>query len=153
MKERNSPITEVLALLNLTVFALCVLLVLLAGARIYRNLVDRGQEVYEQRTALQYLTTRVRQVQTVEIGNLEDCEALILKETLEGETYTTYVYCYEGWLRELYTVAGAKLPPQAGEALLEGENLDLKQEGSLLTVTFAGAELLLHLPAGRTVGP
>lgn len=153
MKERNSPITEVLALLNLTVFALCVLLVLLAGARIYRNLVDRGQEVYEQRTALQYLTTRVRQAQTVEIGNLEDCEALILKETLEGETYTTYVYCYEGWLRELYTVAGAKLPPQAGEALLEGENLDLKQEGSLLTVTFAGAELLLHLPAGRTVGP
>lgn len=153
MKERNSPITEVLALLNLTVFALCVLLVLLAGARIYRNLVDRGQKVYEQRTALQYLTTRVRQAQTVEIGNLEDCEALILKETLEGETYTTYVYCYEGWLRELYAVAGAKLPPQAGEPLLEGENLHLKQEGSLLTVTFAGAELLLHLPAGRTVGP
>ena len=153
MKERNSPITEVLALLNLTVFALCVLLVLLTGARIYRNLVDRGQEVYEQRTALQYLTTRVRQAETVEIGNLEGCEALILKETLEGETYTTYVYCYDGWLRELYTVAGAKLPPQAGEALLEGENLDLKQEGSLLTVTCAGKELLLHLPAGRTVGP
>lgn len=153
MKERNSPITEVLALLNLTVFALCVLLVLLAGARIYRNLVDRGQEVYEQRTALQYLTTRVHQAQTVEIGDLEGCEALILKETLEGETYTTYVYCYDGWLRELYAVAGAKLPPQAGEALLKGENLELKQEGSLLTVTFAGKELLLHLPTERTVGP
>ena len=153
MKETSSRITDVLALLCLTVFALCLLLVLLTAGSLYRDLVDRGEASYVRRTALQYLTTRVRQAETVKIGQLEDCEALILEETIEGEVYTTWVYCYDGWLRELYGVPGAKLPPKAGKAIVEAEAFALKQEENLLTVTFAGEDLLLHLTAGRTVGP
>lgn len=146
MKENSSQMTQVLALLTLTVFALCLLLVLLSGASCYRNLVDRGEESYGRRTAVQYLTTRVRQAQRVEIGDFEGCEALILEETVEDECYTTRVYCYEGWLRELYTVPGAKLPPNAGTAVLEAENLELSREGSLLRIGLNGEELLLQLP-------
>lgn len=146
MKENSSQMTQVLALLTLTVFALCLLLVLLSGASCYRNLVDRGEESYGRRTAVQYLTTRVRQAQRVEIGDFEGCESLILEETVEDECYTTRVYCYEGWLRELYTVPGAKLPPNAGTAVLEAENLELSREGSLLRIGLNGEELLLHLP-------
>lgn len=153
MKEKPSRITDVLALLCLTVFALCVLLVLLTGADSYRKLVDKGEASYDRRTALQYLTTRVRQAETVETGTLEGCEALILGETIDGETYTTWVYCYDGWLRELYAVPGAKLPPKAGEAILEAESFGLMLEGNLLTVTLDADELLLYLPLGRTVGP
>lgn len=153
MRENSSRITDVLALLCLTVFALCVLLVLLTGAESYRKLVSSGEESYERRTALQYLTTRVRQAETVETGAFEGCEALILGETIDGETYTTWVYCYDGWLRELYAVPGAKLPPQAGEAILEAENFVLELEENLLTVNLGSDELLLHLPSGRTVGP
>ena len=146
MKDNASRITQVLALLTLTVFALCVLLVLLTGASCYRGLVDRGEDSYARRTALQYLTTRVRQAETVEIGEFEGCEALILEETIDGECYTTRVYCYGGWLRELYTVPGAKLPPKAGAEILEAETLELTREGSLLRVKLGAEELLLHLP-------
>jgi hypothetical protein len=146
MKENPSRMTQVLALLTLTVFALCLLLVLLSGASCYRNLVDRGEESYGRRTAVQYLTTRVRQAQRVEIGDFEGCESLILEETVEDEYYTTKVYCYEGWLRELYTVPGAKLPPNAGTAVLEAENMELSREGSLLRIGLNGEELLLQLP-------
>ena len=83
MKENRSPITQVLALLCLTVFALCVLLVLLTAASAYRNQVDRGEQIYTRRTALQYLTTRVRQAERVTVGVLEGCEALILEELSE----------------------------------------------------------------------
>ena len=153
MKEKRGSPTRLLALLCLTVFALCVLLVLLTGASFYQKLVERGEETYARRTALQYLTTRVRQAQTVEIGELGGCEALVLGETIDGETYTTWVYCYEGWLRELYAVPGAVLPAGAGETVLETEEFSLKQEENLLTVTLDEEELLLHLPAGRTVEP
>ena len=153
MKEKRSRITDVLGLLCLTVLALCLLLVLLTAASLYRNLVDRGEDSYVRRTALQYLTTRVHQAERVEVGDLEGCEALILEETVEGEVYTTWVYCYDGWLRELCAVPGASLPPKAGETILEAETFDLQREDSLLTVTFDGEELLLHLPVGRTVGP
>lgn len=153
MKENRSRITDVLGLLCLAVFALGLLLVLLTGASLYRNLVDRGEETYARRTALQYLTTRVRQAETVEIGELDGCEALVLGAIIDGETYTTHIYCYEGWLRELYAVPGAALPPQAGEPILEAETFSLKQEENLLTVTFGGDDLLLHLPAGKAVGP
>ena len=153
MKHDTSRISQVLALLCLTVFALCVLLVLLSGASCYRGLVEQGEAAYGRRTALQYLTTRVRQAESVEIGQLEDCAALILEETVEGETYTTRVYCYDGWLRELYSVPGAELPPKAGTAILEADALELHREGSLLTVTLGAEKLLLHLPEGTEVSP
>lgn len=153
MKENRSRITDVLGLLCLTVFALCLLLVLLSAASLYRNLVDRGENAYVRRTALQYLTTRVHQAERVAVGELEGCEALVLEETVDGEAYTTWVYCYEGWLRELCVVPGAKLPPKAGETILEAEDFSLQQEEHLLSVIFDGEELLLSLPAGRTVGP
>ena len=153
MKEKHHALTNLAALLVLAVFAICILLVLLTGADLYQGLVEDGEEAYLRRTALQYLTTRVRQAETVTIGDLEGCESLVLEETIEGETYTTWVYCYEGWLRELYAVPGAVLPPGAGETVLEAERFSLKQEENLLTVTFEGEELLLHLPVGRPVGP
>lgn len=146
MKKNASSMNQVLALLTLTVFALCVLLVLLTGASCYRGLVDRGEASYGRRTAAQYLTTRVRQAQRVEIGDFGGSEALFLEETVEGERYTTTLYCYDGWLRELYAVPGAKLTPKAGTAVLEGETLELIREGSLLTVKFGEEELCLYLP-------
>ena len=145
MKERSSQITQVLALLCLLIFALCVLLVVLMGAKCYQDLVDRGEVSYADRTALQYLTTRVNQAESVEIGEFEGIETLILKETIEGESYTTRVYCLDGWLRELYTVPGAKVPPNAGTPILEGEKLELSLQGSLLKLTLDGRELLLYL--------
>ena len=153
MKEKRFQIQQVLTLLTLTVFALCLLLVLLTGASAYGKLVDRGELAYGRRTGLQYLTTRLRQAEMVEIGSLEGCEALVLGEVIAGEEYTTHIYCYEGWLRELYAVPGAKLPPQAGEAILEAETFTLQQEGSLLRVQFGTDELLFHLTTGSEVGP
>lgn len=151
MKHKTSGMGQVLALLCLTVFALCVLLVLLSGASCYRNLVDRGEAAYDRRTALQYLTTRVRQAESVTIGELDGCETLILEETVEGETYTTRIYCCDGWLRELYTVPGAVLPLNAGTAILEADMLQLRREGSLLAMTLGTEELLLYLPEATEV--
>lgn len=153
MNQKFYRITRLLTLLTLTVFALCLLLVLLTGASVYRNLVERKETAHARRTALQYLTTRVHQAETINTGTLEDCEALILGHTIDGELYTTHIYCYDGWLRELYTVPGARVSPDAGEALLNAQSLSLTLEGDLLTLCLDNQELYLYLPAGREATP
>lgn len=145
MKKKHEAVTGLGGLLVLAVFALCILLVLLTGADLYRGLVESGEESYLRRTALQYLTTRVRQAESVEIGSFDGCDALILEE----EGALTRVYCYDGWLRELYTVPEATASAGAGEKLLEAESLTLKREENLLTLTLDGETLYLWLPTGK----
>lgn len=146
MRKHPSRITHLLTLLTLTVFSLYMLLVLLTGASFYKDLVQQGEASYARRTKLQYLTTRVRQAETVKAGTFHGCNALILEETIQGERYITHIYCYDGWLRELYAVSEAKLPIQAGTAILEAESLSAKQEKGLLTLTLDSETLFLYRP-------
>lgn len=150
MKEKRHTILDLAALLVLTAFALCVLLVLLTGANLYRSLVEEGEEGYLRRTALQYLTTRIRQAESVEIGTFEGCDALILREEAGA---VTRVYCFDGWLRELYAVPEARVSPGDGEILLEAESLSVTREDRLLTLTLGSEALYLWLPEGGSVGP
>ena len=150
MREHPLRITDMLALLTLAVFALCVLLVLLTGAGLYRDLTDSGETAYNQRTALAYLTTRVQQAQKV---TTHEADGLILEDAVDGERYTTRIYCYEGWLRELYTVPGAQIAPEYGEKLLQAESLSVSLEDQLLTINIGKERLLLYLPTGAEVSP
>ena len=126
-------------------FALCALLVLLSGVKVYRQLVRRGEETFAARTAAQYVTMRVRQAESVTVTDFEGCESLTVSETIDGERWLTRVYCHEGFLRELYCVENAALHPQDGEKILPLENLGFSLEEDLLTVYFPQREVLLCL--------
>lgn len=153
MKERTSKITDLLALVVFAVFAVCVLLVLLTGAKVYRNLVRQGRESSDARTAVQYIATRVRQAQSVSVEDFGGCQALVARETIEGEPYLTRVYCYEGSLRELFSAETAQLSPEDGEAVMEVENLELWLEDGLLTVNIHDQSLRFSLRTGKGAEP
>ena len=128
-------IDGLLALLLFGVFAACVLSVLLTGAQVYGRLTQRDQNAYNQRTGLQYLATQVRQAGRGELVRVEDfggTEALVIAEEAEGQTYLTRVYCYDGWLWELFTAEGDGFQPQDGEKLLAARNLTLELENGVL---------------------
>ena len=108
-------------LLLFGVFAVCVLSVLLTGAKAYRRLTERDQAAYNRRTAAQYIATRVR--------------------LREGEgPFVTYVYCHDGYLMELYCAEDAGLEPQDGEKVLKADSLTAAMEDGLLTATIYGAD-------------
>ena len=158
MKERYAKITEVLALLTLAVFALCVLLVLLTGAGTYRNLVDRSGESHARRTALGYLTTRVRQAETVELAAFQGCEALVLGETVQGERYVTRIYCHEGWLMELFSTADGTFTPEDGEKILPLRAMSLTHQDGTVTAALtdeAGVtrSVTIYLRGGEEAAP
>lgn len=149
MKQNPSKLTDVLTLLTVTVLALCMLLVLLSGAGVYRNLVDSAREQYARRTAVRYLTTRVRQAEAVAVEDFQGCCALVIREETDGEAYLTRVYCHDGAIRELYSPETARLAPADGEMIVEAEELSFEQTGNLLTVCLGAERLMLYLPAGE----
>ena len=115
-----------LSLLLLLVFAVCVLSVLLTGADTYQTLTRRDQDSYDRRTAAQYLATRVRQADRADgiaVADFQGCDALELTETIDGTPYITRVYCYDGYLRELFSAAEAQMTPADGEKVLEAQAL------------------------------
>ena len=149
MEHKTSRTTGLLALLVFLLFALCLLLVLLTGAGVYRGLVRRGEERYAARTTVQYIATRVRQAGDVAVEEFGGCKALVFPETIDGERYLTRVYCHEGWLMELFSTGTAELSPEDGERVLEAEDLQVQLEGNLLTVRTGEQTLYLHLREGE----
>ena len=152
MKEKRTNITDLLALTVFAVFALCVLLVLLSGAKVYRGLVQRGEEGFAARTAARYVTMRVRQAETVETGDFEGCDALIIPEEVGGTTYLTRLYVYDGCIRELYCAENAALSPVDGEKVLAADGLRFELEDGLLTVYLDDQTLYLDL-SGKEAAP
>lgn len=148
-----------LVLLLFGVFAVSVLSVLLTGARVYRTLNDRDQTSYDRRTAVQFLSTKVRQAPgTVSVVPFGGVDALVLEEEIEGETYLTRLYCHDGSLRELFTNAADSFEPQDGEVILPAQAMELELEDGLLSVALTvgdgtALEFCLTLRAGREVGP
>lgn len=150
--KRSSKITDLIALVVFAVFAVCVLLVLLTGAKVYQNLVRSGAESYTARTTVQYIATRVRQAEKVYVEEFQGCDALVLREEIDGECYVTRVYCYEGSIRELFCAENAVLSPEEGEPVLEAESLSFSLEEGLLTVQTDSRQLVLYLRAEKEVG-
>ena len=144
-RENDHSLNGLLALLLFGVFAACVLSVLLTGADAYQRLTERDRTSYESRTAAQYLATRVRQADRsggVTVGIFGGCGALELWEAVGDERYVTRVYCYDGWLRELFTDADGDFAPEDGEKVLEADSLTmtLSDSGLLTAELTAGGE-------------
>ena len=137
MKLSHKSISSVAALLVLAVFSIGILGVLLGGARIYKGLTGQGQADYDRRTCLQYLSTKLSQApdpQGVEIRQFGTSQALFLLETIDSREYATRIYCYNGWLMELFSVNSDGFSPEDGEKILPLSSLTLSQDGPLLTL-------------------
>lgn len=144
MKHRR--LSDLLALVSVSLFALCLVLVLLAGAGSYRRLVEEGKTWNEKQTASFYVTTRLRQGEGVTLEDFQGCRSLTMEERVGNDTYLTRVYCYDGFLRELYCLAGAALGPEDGEKVLPLTAMEAELRDGLLQVTLDGEDVYLYLP-------
>ena len=135
IKSNARKIENLVSPLLFAVFAFCILFVLLTGAKAYRTITERDNAAFDSRTAVQYLSTKVRQAaapESVEIAEFEGVTALCFSEELNGGTYITRVYCHDGWLKELFTAGDADLLPEDGERIAPLAALEISREGNVL---------------------
>lgn len=158
--KRQGPWSALAVLVLFGVFAGCVLGVLLTGADAYQRLTDRGQTAFDERTAAQYLTTRVRQADAAgsisvgEFGDQDHIDTLFLEEQVDGERYCTRVYCWDGYLCELYGAVDGAFSPEDGEKVLELQALSLSLTDGSLQAELTGPDgqvqhVLVHLRSGE----
>ena len=139
-------IDGVFVLLCFCVFAACVLMVLLTGARAYRGLVDRDAASYSQSIAVRYVSAKIRHADAADsifVGDFSGVDltggtgdTLFLKETDDGQIYYTRIYCDKGCVRELFAAASGKFERTDGNAILRARKLrfSLDRQAELLTV-------------------
>lgn len=124
------------------VYVVSVIFVLISGIRVYRSAAAAMIERYEKKTLISYLTVKIRHYDasdSIGIGYAGKEEALVLTEKYGSEIFKTYIYCYEGSVRELFIRDSATVETGDGEIITAAENLEFDMlSPSLIKVTCAG---------------
>ena len=135
LKNARKHSTDILfVLLLFLVFTSSALAVILLGAKVYQNTASRMESNYTVRTALAYVTEKIRHADesgAISPGELDGLPALILSQKIEGTSYRTYLYFQDGALKELLTEASREVTPEQGTAIvsLAGFSIEKTEDG------------------------
>uniref|UniRef100_UPI0040572637 DUF4860 domain-containing protein n=1 Tax=Acetatifactor sp. TaxID=1872090 RepID=UPI0040572637 len=147
----------VLALFGL--FTLSALMLVTIGSEVYRHTVDDMGNNYETRTAVAYITEKIRQndyittetsdsdYDNISISNLDGKQALMLSQTFNDEVYCTYLYLHEGYLKELFMKSDSYLGDNAAAA---GQNICELSSFSMEQVSDNLLSLQITTPTGES---
>ncbi|MDD6156141.1 MAG: DUF4860 domain-containing protein [Lachnospiraceae bacterium] len=161
LHNASHRIDMIFVLALFTIFAATAFLAVLIGARQYQTTADNMNYNYEVRTASSYLEEKIRQNDTVAgiavTSMAPGMDAIALYSSENGVDYTTYIYCYDGWLRELFVTQDSVYSPSSGQEILELSALSAEFAGEdLLKVTFSGTDgvhypvyLSIHSDSGK----
>lgn len=110
----------ILALLAL--FSITSFFVIMIGARQYHSIANQMTENYETRTASSYLIEKFHQNDangSVIITDVDGIPAVALTQTIREQNYTTFIYAYDGYLREVTVSQGTTITPASGQKIVE----------------------------------
>lgn len=133
MKPKNrTHVTDILFTLSLfCLFTSCAFLVVLTGIQVYRTTVSDLEDNYSSKTALSYVTEKLRQhdfAGGVSVVPLEGENALVLTDQAEGETYLTYIYAYKDYLWELSVKEGTSVSRDMGEKIIQVQDFSIEEK-------------------------
>ncbi len=135
--KQKQNLSGLIVLVLFGVFAVCILAVLLSGTSVYDRLVERDEKAFDDRTAGQYLATRIHSAvnaDAISLTEVEGSTAIRMTEYYGDEEYMTLLYCRDGWLYELFAESDIDIEPEAGEKILPAEKIDGEIENGLLTL-------------------
>jgi len=154
-KDQKKHTIDVLFVITLfAVFAISVIVLTGVGARVYQNIVNKMEDNYNSRTSFSYVINKVHQSDAdglVTVGKYSGCDALIISEEIDNIVYNTYLYYYDGSLKELFTRQGQEFDPSFGTDILKLDGFSVKEVTDSLyefDITPAGEEketLFVHL--------
>lgn len=110
------------------VFAVSAMTVILLATGIYRSTTEHSSLNYTARTSLSYICEKIHQNDIdgdVAIGSFDGCDALILKQTHQEDTYRTYIYVQDRKLKELFVKDSVPASAENGRIILAVEDFSM----------------------------
>jgi len=150
---KGQKVENVIVLLIFCAFAVSVLMVLMFGASIYKNMTEVSREGQNERTTLSYIRTKVKNdddASRIYVGDFHGQSALCFDEELGGILYRTVVYHYDGWVFELFSEAELEFYPEDGTRIIRIDSLEFESlEYGIIKVYAGEMELLVYPRGGR----
>jgi hypothetical protein len=140
-KSRGQTVGTLFTMLLFLVFVLCALFTVLTGGKVYENINRRMADNYTGSVALQYFANKVRQgdeAGQICVTEVDGTQVLQLTQDFDGEPYVTWIYYYDGSIRELFTYEDSGLSLADGIEVIECDGLQLNVEDGMLQVETLG---------------
>lgn len=136
--KRNKSVVDFLFILALFgAFAITALFVVLFGARIYRTTVSNMNTNYEKRTAMSYLTEKIRSHDYsggVDVSDMDsisggaDHSVLKLYQNVGDTRYVTYLFLKDGYLMEFTADESYDFDYGTGARILAVNDFSVRKE-------------------------
>lgn len=132
--KRNKSIVDFLFILALFgAFAITALFVVLFGARIYESTVNNMNRNYEKRTAMSYVTEKIRSHDYTDGANVDETGSILkLYQTTGDKKYVTYLFVADGYLKEFTADEDYDFDYKAGTKILAIKDFSVKKENDSL---------------------
>lgn len=129
-------VQKILPLLALLIFAASALVLMSAGAGVYKNAVQTAMDSDDARTMTRYLTTRIHTAPSPNDISLQDFQGENALCIRDSPIFRTIIYAYDGWLMEACVVKGGIAGPADGSKLLPLSDLSFAyEENNLIKAT------------------
>ncbi len=139
MKTNNQhSIDFAFVLLLFCLLTMCSLTIVYIGSQVYSATVKTMEDHYSMTTANDYILEKTRQnlaKDQIEVRTIDDIDVLCLHETNDQSLYTTYIYVYQGQLRELLIPDHIAFAKENGEAIMAAQDLQLNIQNEMLVIT------------------
>ena len=155
MNNKKRHTIDVLFVITLfAVFAFSLVSLTGMGAEVYESIVSDMSSNYDSRTSFSYVYNKVHACDAngnVTLDTYQGLDALIILEEIDNITYGTYIYEYDGHLKELFTRYGSEFSPEYGTDILKIESFEIEKatdsllKFSITPVDGAKETLFVHL--------
>lgn len=122
LKRQKSIVDVIFMITVFGVFMLSALFVVLFGAKIYKRTAHDMSVNFNSRTALAYVTEKMHQHDRhggVDVTIDDGKPVLKLTQFINSDEYCTYLYEYDGYLKELTAKGDIDLVKSAGKNILK----------------------------------
>lgn len=141
-KNRFHSIDSLFVVILFAVFIFMALLIISSGAAAYKNSAAQMDDRFDRQTCVSYITAKIRannDADKISIVDFNGVNALCISETFSEGTYNTYIYLYDGMIRELFCNAELSLGLEAGSGLTRASELNFSYTDGLFEITLTDA--------------
>ncbi len=137
LKSNKSGMDMIFVLTVFVLFVCCLLAAVLAFAKVYKRFGDDIEKRFDTATAQTLVLQKLRSYDSgaVSVGKQGDTDYIGFSDTIDGESYMTYIYAYGGELKELFIDSSAPFVAENGNTLLPADKFTATADNNTISFT------------------